>query len=591
MHRYRSHTCHDLRIDHVGETVRLSGWIHRRRDHGQLVFIDLRDHYGLTQCVVDIEDETFKTVEKLRVESVVTITGRVVKRTDETINDRLPTGHIELRIDEIEVQSIADVLPLQVNADEDAGEDTRLRYRFLDLRRERIHNNIMLRSKVISSIRRRMTEQNFMEFQTPILTASSPEGARDFLVPSRQHPGKFYALPQAPQQFKQLIMVSGFDRYFQIAPCFRDEDSRADRSPGEFYQLDVEMSFVEQEDVFQAIEPVMAGVFEEFSNWKVPGPFPRIPYKESMLKYGNDKPDLRIPFEISDVTEIFRDSDFAVFAKVIAGGGVVRAVPGPKCGSRAICDRMNSWAQGEGAPGMGYIIFGDGEARGPIANRLTPEKIAELKAQTGMGDGDAIFFSAGKESEAAKLAGTARVKLGNDLDIVEKDTFRLCWIVDYPMFELDEATGKIDFSHNPFSMPQGGLEALETQEPLDILAYQYDIVCNGIELSSGAIRNHLPEVMYKAFGIAGYDAEVLEDKFRGMLNAFKYGAPPHGGIAPGIDRIVMMLADEPNIREVILFPLNQRAEDLMMGAPSEAEPQHLKELSVRLALPPKPAAG
>ena len=591
MHRYRSHTCHDLRIDHVGETVRLSGWIHRRRDHGQLVFIDLRDHYGLTQCVVDIEDETFKTVEKLRVESVVTITGRVVKRTDETINDRLPTGHIELRIDEIEVQSIADVLPLQVNADEDAGEDTRLRYRFLDLRRERIHNNIMLRSKVISSIRRRMTDQNFMEFQTPILTASSPEGARDFLVPSRQHPGKFYALPQAPQQFKQLIMVSGFDRYFQIAPCFRDEDSRADRSPGEFYQLDVEMSFVEQEDVFQAIEPVMAGVFEEFSNWKVPGPFPRIPYKESMLKYGNDKPDLRIPFEISDVTEIFRDSDFAVFAKVIAGGGVVRAVPGPKCGSRAICDRMNSWAQGEGAPGMGYIIFGDGEARGPIANRLTPEKIAELKAQTGMGDGDAIFFSAGKESDAAKLAGTARVKLGNDLDIVEKDTFRLCWIVDYPMFELDEATGKIDFSHNPFSMPQGGLEALETQEPLDILAYQYDIVCNGIELSSGAIRNHLPEVMYKAFGIAGYDAEVLEDKFRGMLNAFKYGAPPHGGIAPGIDRIVMMLANEPNIREVILFPLNQRAEDLMMGAPSEAEPQHLKELSVRLALPPKPAAG
>lgn len=590
MHRYRSHTCHDLRIDHVGETVRLSGWIHRRRDHGQLVFIDLRDHYGLTQCVVDIEDETFKTVEKLRVESVVTITGRVVKRTDETINDKLPTGHIELRIDEIEVQSMADVLPLQVNADEDAGEDTRLRYRFLDLRRERIHNNIMLRSQVISSIRRRMTDQNFMEFQTPILTASSPEGARDFLVPSRQHPGKFYALPQAPQQFKQLIMVSGFDRYFQIAPCFRDEDSRADRSPGEFYQLDVEMSFVEQEDVFQAIEPVMAGVFEEFSNWKVPGPFPRIPYKESMLKYGNDKPDLRIPFEISDVTEIFRDSDFAVFAKVIAGGGVVRAVPGPKCGSRAICDRMNSWAQGEGAPGMGYIIFGDGEARGPIANRLTPEKIAELKAQTGMGDGDAIFFSAGKESEAAKLAGTARVKLGNDLDIVEKDTFRLCWIVDYPMFELDEATGKIDFSHNPFSMPQGGLEALETQEPLDILAYQYDIVCNGIELSSGAIRNHLPEVMYKAFGIAGYEPEVLEDKFRGMLNAFKYGAPPHGGIAPGIDRIVMMLADEPNIREVILFPLNQRAEDLMMGAPSEAEPQHLKELSVRLALPPKPAA-
>jgi aspartyl-tRNA synthetase len=591
MHRYRSHTCNDLRQDHVGETVRLSGWIHRRRDHGQLVFIDLRDHYGLTQCVVDIEDETFKTVEKLRVESVVTITGRVVKRTDETVNEKLPTGHIELRIDEIEVQSEAEVLPLQVNADEDAGEETRLRYRFLDLRRERIHNNIMLRSQVISSIRRRMVEQGFFEFQTPILTASSPEGARDFLVPARQHPGKFYALPQAPQQFKQLIMVSGFDRYFQIAPCFRDEDSRADRSPGEFYQLDVEMSFVEQEDVFKAIEPVMAGVFEEFSDWKVPGPFPRIPFKESMLKYGNDKPDLRIPIEISDVTEIFRDSDFAVFAKVIAGGGVVRAVPGPKCGSRAICDRMNSWAQGEGAPGMGYIIFGEGEARGPIANRLTPEKIAALKEQTGMGDGDAIFFSAGKEGEAAKLAGNARVKLGNDLDIVEKDTFRLCWIVDYPMYELDEATGKIDFSHNPFSMPQGGLAALENENPLDILAYQYDIVCNGIELSSGAIRNHLPEVMYKAFAIAGYSAEVLEDKFRGMLNAFKYGAPPHGGIAPGIDRIVMMLANEPNIREVILFPLNQRAEDLMMGAPSEATPEHLKELNIRLALPPKPAAG
>ncbi|MBO6561376.1 MAG: aspartate--tRNA ligase [Nisaea sp.] len=591
MHRYRSHTCNDLRQDHVGETVRLSGWIHRRRDHGQLVFIDLRDHYGLTQCVVDIEDETFKTVEKLRVESVVTITGRVVKRTDETVNEKLPTGHIELRIDEIEVQSEAEVLPLQVNADEDAGEETRLRYRFLDLRRERIHNNIMLRSQVISSIRRRMVEQGFFEFQTPILTASSPEGARDFLVPARQHPGKFYALPQAPQQFKQLIMVSGFDRYFQIAPCFRDEDSRADRSPGEFYQLDVEMSFVEQEDVFKAIEPVMAGVFEEFSDWKVPGPFPRIPFKESMLKYGNDKPDLRIPIEISDVTEIFRDSDFAVFAKVVAGGGVVRAVPGPKCGSRAICDRMNSWAQGEGAPGMGYIIFGDGEARGPIANRLTPEKIAALKEQTGMGDGDAIFFSAGKEGEAAKLAGNARVKLGNDLDIVEKDTFRLCWIVDYPMYELDEATGKIDFSHNPFSMPQGGLAALENENPLDILAYQYDIVCNGIELSSGAIRNHLPEVMYKAFAIAGYSAEVLEDKFRGMLNAFKYGAPPHGGIAPGIDRIVMMLANEPNIREVILFPLNQRAEDLMMGAPSEATPEHLKELNIRLALPPKPAAG
>ena len=589
MHRYRTHTCSDLRDTHVGETVRLSGWIHRRRDHGQLVFLDLRDHYGITQCVTDVEDPAFQQVEKYRLESVVCITGRVVKRSDETINSKLPTGQIEVRIDEFEVLSAADQVPLQVNAEEDAGEETRLRYRYLDLRRERVHNNIILRSQVIASIRRRMVEQGFMEFQTPILTASSPEGARDFLVASRLHPGKFYALPQAPQQFKQLIMVAGFDRYFQIAPCFRDEDSRADRSPGEFYQLDLEMSFVEQEDVFAATEPVLAGIFREFSDWTVPDPFPRIPYRESMLKYGSDKPDLRIPIEISDVSEIFRGSDFAIFAKLVEGGGVVRAIPGPKCGSRAICDRMNSWAQGQGAPGMGYMIFGDGEARGPIANRLSAEKIAELKQLTGMGDGDAIFFSAGKELEAAKLAGQARLKLGADLDIVEKGVFKLCWIVDFPMYEADETTGAIDFSHNPFSMPQGGLEALETKDPLDILAYQYDIVCNGVELSSGAIRNHRPEIMYKAFEIAGYGPEVVDDKFAGMINAFKFGAPPHGGMAPGIDRIVMLLAGEQYIREVILFPLNQKAEDLMMNAPSEVRPEQLRDLHIKLALPPKAA--
>ena len=587
MHRYRSHTCDAIRSSDVGTVVRLSGWIHRRRDHGGLVFIDLRDHYGITQCVVDIEDATFQEVEKARVESVVTVTGRVVARTEDTVNPRLPTGEVEVRIDSFDVQSFAEVLPLQVNAEEDSGEETRLRYRFLDLRRERIHQNIMLRSKVISSIRRRMIEQGFNEFQTPILTASSPEGARDFLVPSRLHPGKFYALPQAPQQFKQLIMMSGFDRYFQIAPCFRDEDSRADRSPGEFYQLDLEMSFVEQEDVFSAVEPVMAGVFEEFSDWAVPGPFPRIPFREAMLKYGTDKPDLRIPIEISDASEIFRDSGFGIFKKIVEGGGVVRAIPGPKCGSRAICDRMNGWAQEQGAPGMGYIILGDGEGRGPLANNIGPEKVAALKELTGMGDGDAIFFSAGKPGEAAKLAGQARLKLGADLDIVEKDVYRFCWIVDFPMYELDEATGKIEFSHNPFSMPQGGLEALETQEPLDILAYQYDVVCNGVELSSGAIRNHLPEVMIKAFEIAGYSKDEVESEFSGMLNAFRYGAPPHGGIAPGIDRIVMLIADEPNIREVILFPMNQRAEDLMMGAPSEVRPEQLKELHIRAHLLPQ----
>ena len=587
MHRYRTHNCNELRPENVGETARLSGWIHRRRDHGQLVFLDLRDHFGITQCVVDIEDKSFSDVEKVRVESVVTITGQVLRRDEETINPKIPTGHIELRIDTFEIQSSADLVPLQVNSEEDAGEELRLRYRFLDLRRERIHNNIITRSNVISSIRRRMIDRGFVEFQTPILTASSPEGARDFLVPSRLHPGKFYALPQAPQQFKQLVMMSGFDRYFQIAPCFRDEDSRADRSPGEFYQLDLEMSFVEQEDVFSEIEPVLAGVFEEFTTWSVPQPFPRIPFSEAMLKYGTDKPDLRIPIEICDVSELFENSEFAIFAKTVAVGGVGRAVPGPKCGSRAICDRMNSWAQSEGAPGMGYIILAEGEGRGPIASRISSDVLETLKGRTGMGDGDAIFFSAGKETEAAKLAGNARLKLGVDQELIEQNIYKFCWVVDFPMFEKEEVTGKIEFSHNPFSMPQGGLEALETKDPLDILAFQYDIVCNGIELSSGAIRNHLPDVMIKAFSIAGYSKEEVEERFSGMLNAFRYGAPPHGGFAPGIDRIVMLIANEPNIREVILFPMNQKAEDLMMNAPSEVSMQQLKELHIKSNLPPK----
>ena len=588
MHRYRTHNCNELSVTDVGNTARLSGWIHRRRDHGQLVFLDLRDHFGITQCVVDIEDATFPIVESVRVESVVTITGRVVRRDDETINNRIPTGEVELRIDSFEVQSSADLLPLQVNAEEDSGEENRLRYRFLDLRRERIHNNIVLRSNVISSIRRRMVERGFTEFQTPILTASSPEGARDFLVPSRLHPGKFYALPQAPQQFKQLVMMSGFDRYFQIAPCFRDEDSRADRSPGEFYQLDLEMSFVEQEDVFTEIEPVLTGLFEEFTDWDVPQPFPRIPFADAMLKYGSDKPDLRNPIEISDVSDVFENSEFAIFAKTVAGGGVVRAIPGPKCGSRAICDRMNSWAQTEGAPGMGYIILGEGVGKGPIASRISDSALSDLKERTGMDDGDAIFFSAGKSADAAKLAGQARLKLGDDLDICEKNIYKFCWVVDFPMFEEDEVSGKIEFSHNPFSMPQGGMASLENKDPLEILAYQYDIVCNGVELSSGAIRNHLPEVMLKAFSIAGYAVEEVEEKFSGMLNAFRYGAPPHGGFAPGIDRIVMLIANEPNIREVILFPMNQRAEDLMMNAPNEVGAEQLKELHIKSSLqPPK----
>ena len=583
MNQYRTHNCSELRAKDVGETVKISGWVHRKRDHGGLLFIDLRDHYGITQCVTDMESDVFKLVEPLKVESVIKVSGKLVKRSDDTINEKLPTGEIEIQISELEILSTSETLPLQVNSDDDAGEEIRLRYRYLDLRRERLHKNIILRSSVIQSIRRRMIDQGFMEFQTPILTASSPEGARDFLVPARLHPGKFYALPQAPQQFKQLIMVSGFDKYFQIAPCFRDEDSRADRSPGEFYQLDLEMSFVEQEDVFQAVEPVIGGVFEEFTNQNLGKPFQRLTYADAMLYYGTDKPDLRNPIKIADITDIFDSSGFSLFAKLIATkNAVVRAVPGPKCGSRSVADRMNSWAQGEGAPGMGYIIFGEGTAKGPIANALGIDKSLEMKALFDLKDGDALFFSCANENVAANLAGKARVKIANDRELIEHDIFKFCWVVDYPMYEKDDKTGEIEFSHNPFSMPQGGMEALLNKDPLEILAFQYDLVCNGIELSSGAIRNHVPEIMYKAFEIAGHKRDVVDNKFPGMINAFKFGAPPHGGIAPGIDRIVMLLADEPNIREVILFPMTGKAEDLMMNAPNEINDAQLKELGIKL---------
>ena len=582
MHKYRTHKCNELSIENVNEQVKLSGWVHRKRDHGQLIFIDLRDHYGITQVVVDSSNKNFSILESLLLESVITVSGIVVERSDETINDNLPTGKIEINLSELEIISKSKALPLQVNSDEDYGEETRLKFRYLDLRRSRPHANIVLRSNVIQTIRNKMIELGFLEFQTPILTASSPEGARDFLVPSRLNKGKFYALPQAPQQFKQLIMVSGFDKYFQIAPCFRDEDSRADRSPGEFYQLDLEMSYVEQEDVFQAVEPVIKEVFKKYSDKSIDEIFPRITYKDSMLKYGNDKPDLRFALEIQDVTDIFRNSGFTIFAKSIENGSVVRAVPGPNCGSRSVADRMNSWAQGEGAPGMGYIIFSENSAKGPIANALGIEKSLEMKTLFNLNDGDALFFSCASESEAANLAGKARVKIATDRELIEKNIFKFCWIVDYPMFEKDENTGKIEFSHNPFSMPQGGMEALSNKNPLDILAYQYDLVCNGIELSSGAIRNHVPEIMYKVFEIAGHKPEVVDNKFPAMINAFKFGAPPHGGIAPGIDRIVMLLADEPNIREVILFPMTGKAEDLMMNAPNEIHELQLKELGIKL---------
>jgi aspartyl-tRNA synthetase len=594
MHAYRTHHCAQLRASHVGQTVKLSGWVHRKRDHGGVLFIDLRDHHGITQIVADVDSPALPVLEAVRVESVVTIEGVVKARSEATVNKTLPTGEIELFARVATVQSPAQELPLPVAGEADYPEDIRLRYRYLDLRRERIHANIVLRSNVIASIRRRMVEQGFTEFQTPILTASSPEGARDYLVPSRVHPGKFYALPQAPQMFKQLIMVAGFDRYFQIAPCFRDEDARADRSPGEFYQLDFEMSFVTQEDVFQAIEPVLAGVFEEFANGRSvtpAGSFPRIPYRESMLKYGNDKPDLRNPLIISDITDHFRGSGFGLFAKLVEAGSVVRAIPAPNTAekSRKFFDDMNDWARSEGYSGLGYITQKGGELGGPIAKNHGEEATRKLIDALGLGPDDGIFFAAGKEGQAAKLAGLARTRVAEQLGLIDESRFDFCWIVDFPMYEYDEEAKKVDFSHNPFSMPQGELEALESKDPLDILAYQYDIVCNGVELSSGAIRNHRPDIMYKAFEIAGYGREDVDTNFAGMINAFKYGAPPHGGSAPGIDRIVMLLAGEPNIREVVLFPMNQRAEDLMMGAPSAVSAKQLRELHIRLAEQPQPA--
>ncbi len=591
MHVYRSHHCAELSASHIGEVARLSGWVHAKRDHGGLLFLDLRDHFGLTQCVIAQDSPVFAEAERLRVESVITVTGEVVARAPGTVNPKLATGAIELRVEALEVQSAADVLPIQVAGDGQYPDDLRLKYRFLDLRRERVHRNILLRSQVITSIRRRMIERGFTEFQTPILTASSPEGARDFLVPARLHPGKFYALPQAPQQFKQLCMVAGFDRYFQIAPCFRDEASRADRSPGEFYQLDFEMSFVTQEDVFAAIEPVIAGVFEEFAAGRAvtPAPFPRIPYDEAMLAFGSDKPDLRNPLRIRDVTAAFAGSGFGLFAKIAAQGGIVRAIAarGAAARPRSFYDKLNEWARAEGAGGLGYLVFEADGAKGPIARNLEPERAEAIRAACGAAPGDAVFFAAGTRAETEKFAGQVRTRLGAELDLCEKSAFRFCWITDFPMYERNEETGEIDFSHNPFSMPQGGLAALENADPLTIKAYQYDIVCNGIELSSGAIRNHRADIMLKAFAIAGYGADVVEARFGGMLNAFRYGAPPHGGAAPGIDRIVMLLADEPNIREVILFPLNQQGEDLMMGAPAEVAPARLRELSLRLDLPPR----
>jgi len=590
MHAYRTHSCAELTASDVGKTVRLSGWIHRKRDHGGVLFIDLRDHYGITQIVADQDNPVQPLLDSLRLESVVTVTGEVVARAPEVINPKLPTGEIELVAREVAVQSEAAELPMPVATEADYPEEIRLKYRYLDLRREQMHHNILLRSAVIGSIRRRMIEQGFTEFQTPILTASSPEGARDYLVPSRLHPGKFYALPQAPQMFKQLIMVAGFDRYFQIAPCFRDEDARADRSPGEFYQLDFEMSFVTQDDVFAAIEPVLAGVFEEFADGRTvtpAGEFVRIPYREALLKYGTDKPDLRNPLLVHDVGGHFQGSGFGLFSKIVEGGGVVRAVPAPGTAghSRKFFDDMNEWARGEGFAGLGYATRKGGEWGGPIAKNHGPEGMDRLADEMGLGPDDGIFFAAGKEVEAARLAGLARTRVAEQLDLIEQGAFRFCWIVDFPMYELIEETNKIDFSHNPFSMPQGGLEALESKHPLEILAWQYDIVCNGVELSSGAIRNHRPDIMYKAFEIAGYSREDVDREFSGMINAFKYGAPPHGGSAPGIDRIVMLLADEPNIREVILFPMNQKAEDLMMNAPAEVPQKHLRELGIRIVEP------
>ena len=590
MHAYRTHKCGELTAANVGETVRVSGWVHRKRDHGDLVFIDLRDHYGMVQIVTEVDGPVFQVIESLRAESVVTVTGRVVARAAEAVNPNLPTGAIEIRADDAVVLSAAADLPLPVAGEQEYPEDIRLRYRFLDLRRETLHANIVKRTKIISDMRRRMEDAGFTEYSTPILTASSPEGARDFLVPSRIHAGKFYALPQAPQQYKQLLMVAGFDRYFQIAPCFRDEDPRADRLPGEFYQLDLEMSFVTQEDVWNTMEPVIAQVFERFADGKPvtpAGSFPRIPHAEAMLKYGSDKPDLRNPILITDVTEHFHGSGFGIFASLVESGSVIRAIPAPGAGagSRKFFDDMNNWARGEGYSGLGYINIKDGVPGGPIAKNHGEEATAKLIAALGLGPNDGVFFAAGKESQAAKLAGLARIRVGEQLGLIDKDRFELCWIVDFPFYEYDEDEKKIDFAHNPFSMPQGGLDALNGQDPLTINAYQYDMVCNGFEIASGSIRNQSPEAMVKAFELVGLSQQDVEDRFGGLYRAFQYGAPPHGGMAAGVDRIVMLLCGAQNLREITLFPMNQRAEDLLMSAPSPAELKQLRELHIRVVEP------
>ncbi len=592
MHPYRTHTCNELRHTDISKTVRLSGWVFRKRDHGQLLFIDLRDHYGLTQVVIQPDREFFDLCKRLHMESVITVTGAVVARSPETVNPNLATGEIELVADAVTLEAPCGKLPLQIDTDEDGPEDTRLRYRYLDLRRDRIHRNILQRAQVIAFIRQRMQTMGFQEFQTPILTSSSPEGARDYLVPSRVHPGKFYALPQAPQQFKQLLMVAGFDRYFQIAPCFRDEDARADRSPGEFYQLDIEMSFVTQDDVFAVVEDVLANVFKTFSKKPFNSPpFPRIPYAEAMLKYGTDKPDLRIPIEMRDMSSLFKESGFNAFRSVVEQGGIVRALPvaGIASQPRSFFDKLTEYAKTLGAKGLAYLVWTEAAVKGPIAKFLTPEQLATIAKECGVKTGDVVFFVCDRPRDVTRITADLRVKLGQDLKLIDDQIFKFCWITDFPMYERDEETGQIVFSHNPFSMPQGGMQALQEQDPLTIRAYQYDIVCNGVELSSGAIRNHNPEIMYRAFELAGYDKQAVDERFSGMINAFQLGAPPHGGIAPGIDRIVMLLANEQNIREVIAFPMNQKAQDLMMGAPSDVTVKQLRELHLKINLPPPKA--
>ncbi len=588
MHIYRTHNCGELRAEHASATIRLSGWVFRKRDHGGIIFIDLRDHYGLSQVVVRPDRDFFAVCERLRLESVITVTGQVVARSEDTVNSDLPTGEIEVVVDEMHVESAAEAIPLHLAGEEDGPEELRLKHRFLDLRRERMHRNILLRSDIIGDIRERMRGHRFVEFQTPILTSSSPEGARDYLVPSRLHPGHFYALPQAPQQFKQLLMVAGFDRYFQIAPCFRDEDARADRSPGEFYQLDIEMSFVTQEEVFAVVEDVLYGVFRKFSDWAIDSlPFPRIPYRDAIIRYGTDKPDLRIPITMVELTDVFRNSGFNAFKELIEKGAVVRGIPvkGIAGSPRSFLDRMVGYAQSIGAGGLAYLVWAEGGVKGPIAKFLSADEMKQLEETCDLSNGDVVFFVCDKPAAAARISGDVRLKLGRDLNLVEENAYRFCWVVDFPFFEFDDEEGRVIFSHNPFSMPQGGMAALEEKDPLEILAYQYDIVCNGCELSSGAIRNHDPAIMYKAFGIAGYSKEDVDTKFGGLISAFKYGAPPHGGIAPGIDRIVMLIAHEENIREVIAFPMNQRAEDLLMNAPAQVTEKQLRELHLKVVLP------